>query len=118
MIAVAKLIDERPATCARTLRAMGAGLSDLGGGLSWGEAYLLFESAAADHSTLLGAELAGWAYAASMPELISLAAQVGDAKAFKKVAPWTLGAQNNSGVTGAEIQAAQDELADSMIFAV
>lgn len=96
---------------------MGAGLSDLGGGLSWGEASLLLESAAADPSTLLGAELAEWAYPASLPDLISLAAQVGDKKAFKKIAPWTLGAQNNSGVTEAEIQAAQDALGDSMIFA-
>jgi hypothetical protein len=46
------------------------GLSDLGDGFSWGEAKLLIEEAAADPGTAFGAELAGWAYPASLRELL------------------------------------------------
>ena len=66
------------------------GLSDLGGAVSWGEAKLLLEAAAGDPATTIGAELAGWAYSASTPQLIGLIAQIGDKKASKKLMPWAL----------------------------
>lgn len=69
---------------------MGTGLSELGGALTWGEALLLLQSAAGDPSTHLGAELAGWAYPASQPELLTMIASIGDSKAAKKVMPWNV----------------------------
>jgi len=105
---------------ARTLReTFGVGLSDLGDAVSWGEAKLLLEEAAADPSTAFGAELAGWAYPASMRDLLSLAAQIGNKDAFKKVTPWAM--QNPRGpahgATSEEVAAAQAELDSGIVFA-
>lgn len=119
MSEVARIVKERPATVARTLRALGTGLSDLGDSLSWGECLLLLESAASDPSTPLGAELAGWAYTASLRDLISLSAQIGDPKAAKKLMPWALDAPGKAegAATDEEVAMANAELEDSMVFA-
>lgn len=94
------------------------GLSDLGGAVSWGEARILLEEASADPSTAFGAELAGWAYAASMPTLIGIAAQIGDPKQSRKVMPWVL-TSHRSGkpqATAEEVALAQAELEDGIVF--
>lgn len=93
------------------------GLSDLGDGLTWGEAKLLIEAAAGDPRTAFGAELAGWAYPASMPELLSLIAQIGDKNASNKVMPWVLAkAGSRPTVTDEEMSLAQAELEDGIVF--
>lgn len=105
---------------ARTLReTFGVGLSDLGGALSWGEAKLLLEAAAGDPATALGADLAGWAYPASTPVLISLVAQIGNPTASKRLMPWALTnpRSKKSDATAEEIAAATAELEDGIVFA-
>lgn len=94
------------------------GLSDLGGALSWGEAILLIEQYAGDTGTALGAKLAGWAYAASMPELISLMAQIGNQKAAHKVMPWVMKDPHRRGpqATPDEVATATAELEDGIVF--
>lgn len=115
MIAVAQIIREHRGVAARTLRAFGVGISDLGDRLLWGEAKLLLEGAAEDTSTLLGAELAGWAYPASTVELLSLIAQIGNEKAAKKLMPWAL-PKNEPSADAAEIAEAQAALDEGLIF--
>lgn len=115
MIQVAQIIREHRGVAARTLRAFGVGISDLGDRLLWGEAKLLLEGAAHDTSTLLGAELAGWAYPASTVELLSLLAQVGDAKVSKKLMPWAL-PKNEAGADAAEVAEAQAALDEGLVF--
>lgn len=89
--AVVQLIKEHRVPIARTLREThGIGLSDLGDGVTWGEAKTLLEDAAADGGTVFGAWLAGWAYPASMRELIALSAQIGDPKVSKRLMPWAM----------------------------
>lgn len=101
---------------ARTLReTFGVGLSDLGGALRWGEARLLIEAAAGDPGTALGAELAGWAYPASIRDLISLTAQIGDPKASERVMPWAL-QRPATAATSDEVAVAQAELEDEIVF--
>ncbi|MDN3309558.1 hypothetical protein QWJ90_01300 [Microbacterium oryzae] len=121
MIAVARIIRERRHTVARTLReTFGVGLSDLGDGLSWGEAKLLIEEASGDPSTALGAELADWAYPASMPDLLTLIAQIGNEKAARKVMPWVMQSpkrQDETRATTDEIAAAEAELDSGIVFA-
>lgn len=102
-----------------TLRGYGTGISELGDGLLWGEAKTLLEEAAADGGTALGAELAGWAYPASMVQLITLSAQIGDSKVFRKVAPWALDnprRRKQNQATPDEIAAAQAELEAEFVF--
>lgn len=104
---------------ARTLReTFGVGLSDLGGALRWGEVRLLIEAAAGDPGTALGAELAGWAYPASIRDLISLTAQIGDPKASKRVMPWAMDGIRKRGTqaTAAEVAAADAELEAEIVF--
>ena len=113
------MIREHRRTVARTLRVtFGVGLSDLGDALSWGEAKLLLEEAASDPSTALGAELANWAYPASLPDLLSLIAQVGDEKAARKVMPWAMPSPraNGSGATPDEVAAALSDLESGIVF--
>ena len=91
ILSVVHHIREHRGAVARTLRERFAvGLSDLGDAVTWGEAKTLLEEAAGDPSTALGAVLADWAYPASIPELISITAQVADPKASKKLMPWVL----------------------------
>ena len=94
------------------------GLTDLGDGLSWGEAKLLIREAANDPSTALGAELAGWAYPASLRELLSLMAQIGNQQAANKVMPWAMKdpRQRESRATPDEIAAATAQLEDDIVF--
>lgn len=94
------------------------GLSDLGGALSWGEAILLLEQYAADPGTALGAKLAGWAYPASMRELLSLMAQIGNQKAANKVMPWVMKPprQREPQATPDEVATAAAELEDGIVF--
>ncbi|MGW9345586.1 hypothetical protein ACWGR3_28955 [Streptomyces albidoflavus] len=118
MIAVAQIIRERRGKVARTLReTFGVGLSDLGDGLSWGEAKLLIEEAADDPSTHLGADLAGWAYPAGFRDLLSLAAAIGNEKAARKVMPWALSLKSDVKATPAEVAIATAELEDGIVFA-
>ena len=100
------------------MRELGAGISDLGGAILWGEAKLLIESAAQDTSTALGAKLAGWAYPASMPDLLTLVASIGNERAAKKIMPWTLGRKTDTDkATADEIAAANAELEAGFIVA-
>jgi hypothetical protein len=120
MIAVARVIREHRGTVARTLReTFGVGISDLGDGLTWGEAKLLLEEASGDTGTALGAKLAGWSYRASTREMLSLIAEIGDAKASKKLMPWVLPDPRRSGSTAdaVEVAAAQAELEAGLVFA-
>jgi hypothetical protein len=120
MIAVARLIREHRGPVARTLReTYGVGLSDLGGGLTWGEARTLIEEAAADGGTALGAALAGWAYTATTADLLNLIATIGDRKAAMKVMPWAMPNPRSSAPTASaeEIAKAQAELEDGIVFA-
>ncbi|MFF7683160.1 hypothetical protein ACFZA2_10395 [Microbacterium sp. NPDC007973] len=101
----------------RTLReTFGVGISDLGGAVSWGEARDLINEAAADPGTQLGAKLAGWAYPASIPQLLMLVAQTG--KASKKVMPWALKTPRaEDQASPDEVAAAQASLEDGIVFA-
>lgn len=92
------------------------GLSDLGGALRWGEARDLIYAAAEDPSTAFGAELADWAYSASMPDLLSLAAQIGDWEAARKVMPWAIARPGHTTATDEEIAAAEAALEAGIIF--
>lgn len=117
MIAVARLIREHPAAIARTLReTFAVGLSDLGDRLTWGEAKLLLEQAASDGGTALGAELAGWSYPASLLQLLTLSAQIGDKNASAKVMPWALDLSRPERASDAEIAAADAELEEAIVF--
>lgn len=93
------------------------GLSDLGDGLTWGEAQILIEEAASDPSTRLGAELAGWAYPASAPDLIALVAQIRDEKTAKKLMPWSLQVARGPAATPDEVAVAQADLESEIVFA-
>ncbi len=120
MIAVARLIRDHRGPVARTLReSFGVGISDLGGGLTWGEAHTLLVEAAADTGTAIGAALAGWAYPANLRELITLIATIGDRKASQKVMPWVMKNPRGDepGATTEEVALAQAELEDSIVFA-
>ena len=101
---------------ARTLRGLGIGLSDLGGRVSWGEAKLLIEQSAGDPSTVLGAKLAGWSYPASVPEILTLIAQIGDPKASRKVMPWALRLGAGTSATDEEVAEANAALEDGIVF--
>lgn len=93
------------------------GLSDLGDGLTWGEARILIEDAASDPSTALGAELAGWAYQATMPQLLSLVAQVGDKRASRRVMPWVMERPGRGEAPSAdEVAAAEAALEAEYVF--
>lgn len=113
------MIHSHRGSIAVTLRGYGVGLSDLGDGVTWGEAKTLLEQAAADGGTAFGAELAGWAYPASIPQLLSLVAQVGDWKAAKKVMPWAMESipKRTTQATADEIAAADAELEAEIVFA-
>jgi hypothetical protein len=94
------------------------GLSDLGDGLTWGEAKILLDEAAADPGTALGAKLANWAYPASLRELLTLIAQIGNEKASRKVMPWAMPlAGSKATATAEEVAVAQAELEGSIVFA-
>ncbi len=110
---------DRRRTVARTLReTFGVGLTDLGGGVSWGEAKLLLEAAVEDTGTALGAELAGWAYPASVPTLIGIIAQVRDPKASRGLMPWVLQVSGRRPtVSDEELAAARAELEGGIVFA-
>jgi hypothetical protein len=94
------------------------GLSDLGDGLSWGEAKLLIEEAAEDPSTAFGAELADWAYPASLPDLLTLVATIGNQRASMKVMPWVMKNPRTAGpaATPDEVAAADAELDAGIVF--
>lgn len=73
------------------LRTYGLSIMDIGSDrLTWGEAYLLLKAAATDTSTRLGAELAGFAYPASMPQLYMLLATISDRDAAMSIMPWSV----------------------------
>ncbi|WP_136036969.1 hypothetical protein [Microbacterium sp. K35] len=119
MIAVARAIREHRGSVARTLReTFGVGISDLGDGLTWGEARLLIEEASADPGTHLGAKLAGWSYPATTRELLSLVAELGP-KASKKLVPWVLPDPRRTTTTAdaAEVAEAQADMEAGLVFA-
>lgn len=114
MIAVAQFIREHRVAVTRTLREMGGvGLTDLGDGLSWGEARDLIEAAIADPSTVLGAEMAGWAYPASMKDIFMLTAAIRDPKVARQLMPWVI---KTSDATADEIAEAEAALEDGIVF--
>lgn len=117
MIGVAQQIREHRGTIARTLReSFGVGLSDLGGALSWGEMKLLLEQAAGDVSTWYGAVLAGWAYPASMVDLLGIVGQHGK-KAFEvRLMPWQIAEDSDKVATPDEVQVASAEFDAEIIF--
>jgi hypothetical protein len=67
---------------------------------------------------VLGAKLAGWAYPASLRELLSLMAQIGDQKAANKVMPWVMKDPRQRGpqATPDEVATATAELEDGIVF--
>ena len=93
------------------------GLSDLGGALTWGECQVLLQSAAEDPSTVLGAHIAGWAYPASMVDLISLTAQIRDKQAVRDLMPWSPSLAQRDVATADEVATAVAELEDEFVFA-
>ncbi len=88
------------------------GLSGLGDALTWGEASLLLDAAAADTSTELGAYLAGWAYRATTPELIMIAAAVG--KRALEIMPWAITSPEQS--SPVEVATALAQLEEEIVF--
>ncbi|MGN7861453.1 hypothetical protein ACTJI8_12805 [Microbacterium sp. 22303] len=117
MIGVAREIREHRGTIARTLReTFGVGLSDLGGALSWGEARLLLEQAATDTSTCYGAELAGWAYPASMLDLIGIVGQHGKGALDARLMPWQMAEDAKQKPTVDEVAVASAEFEDEILF--
>lgn len=119
MIAVAQIIREHRGSVVRTLReTFGVGISDLGDGLTWGEARDLIHEAAADPGTHLGAKLAGWSYPATTRQLLSLIAELGP-KASKKLVPWVLPDPRRTTTTAdaAEIAEAQADMEAGLVFA-
>jgi hypothetical protein len=118
MIAVARVIREHRGIVARTLReTFGVGISDLGDGLTWGEARDLLEEASADPGTHLGAKLAGWSYPATTRQLLSLIAELGP-NASKKLVPWVLPDPNRKTSTAdaEEVAEAQAALDTGLVF--
>jgi hypothetical protein len=102
---------------ARTMReTFGVGLSDLGGALSWGEAHLLLQGAMSDTSTILGAELAGWAYPASLKDIVMLAGTLRDKDATRRAMPWSRDWRQEEVATPEEVAQAQAELEDGIVF--
>ncbi len=91
------------------------GLSDLGGAVTWGEARILIEEAAANPSTVLGADLAGWAYPATMPALLTVVVQGG--KNAMKVMPWAMSNPRRQRPTADEVKAAQEDLLAHVVIA-
>lgn len=94
------------------------GLSDVGGAVTWGETRDLIEQAAADGSTYLGAELAGWAYPASTLGLLTLIATVGDPKSSRPLMPWVMKnpREERPSSTPDEIAAAEAALEAEFVF--
>ncbi|WP_242864503.1 hypothetical protein [Microbacterium testaceum] len=93
------------------------GLSDLGDAVNWGEACVLVKRAALDPSTALGAELAGWAYPASMPELLTLLAQIPSRNTAKAVMPWSMKVPDEqTPATPDEIASADAALESEFVF--
>ncbi|APZ81752.2 putative tail assembly chaperone protein [Rathayibacter phage NCPPB3778] len=91
------------------------GLSDLGGRLKWGEAFLLVEAAISDPGTFLGAEMAGWAYPAKTIELLSLITAASDPKATDKIMPWAM-ARSEKSATVEEVEKANADLESGIVF--
>ncbi|WP_198008403.1 hypothetical protein [Leucobacter salsicius] len=75
--------------------------------------------AAQDPSTVLGAELAGWAYPATTPELIGIVAQIANKSASQRVMPWALEnpRRKKSDATAEEVAVATAALEDGIVFA-
>lgn len=69
----------------------GISVDDIGDLVSWDEADALTHSALEDTATPLAAAFNGWAYPASMPQLLQMAMSAPSRKAFESMAPWTLG---------------------------
>ena len=120
MIAVARTVRAHPREVARTLReTYGVGLSDQGDGLTWGEAKILLDEASADPATVLGAHLAGWAYPASIPQLLSIVVASDSPKATKRIMPWalTIPGRSQQHTDPEEVSAAHAELEGGIVFA-
>lgn len=65
---------------------------------------------------MLGAKLAGWSYPASVPQILTLIAQIGDPKASRKVMPWTLRLGAEPAATDEELAEATAALEDGIVF--
>lgn len=69
----------------------GVGVDSIGTEVSWEEADALTRAALENTATPLAAAFNGWAYPASMPQLLQMAMSAPSRKAFESMAPWTLG---------------------------
>ena len=115
MIAVARFVKAHRGKVARTLReTFSVGLTDLGDGLSWGEALLLLSEAAQDPGTAIGAELAEWEFPASRMAVLTLSALVRDEQEFARVAPWA--GRKAPRASDEELAAARAELEAEIVF--
>ena len=83
------------------MRRFGVSAYAIGDSLSWPEAYDLVVASLADSSTPLFAVVQGWAFPASIPELLQLAAAAGGSE---KVMPWNLAAEKAEKVSDEEIR--------------
>lgn len=112
------MIRERRETVAWTLRtSCGVGLSDLGDAVSWGEACALIRKAAADPGTALGAELAKWAYPATMPQILHLITAAPSRKASEAMMPWSMKMrQPDAPASAVEVAQADLELEADFVF--
>jgi len=79
----------------------------------------MLEDAAGDPGTAFGAELAGWAYPATTPVLLTLIASIGNKRASDKVMPWVLPdpwKRKKNQATPDEVAAANAELEAGIVF--
>lgn len=118
MIWVAQKYRDHPDEFITTMRSFGVSLHDLGGTLSWAELLALTTMAANDTTTYLGAAIQGYAYRASVPDLVTVAANTG--KRSEEVLPWGMAermrAQAARHVTAHDIEVAQQQLARVSAF--
>lgn len=82
-----------PAAFAVTMRRLGVSVAAIGSTVSWAEAYDLVVGALEDTSTPLFAAVSGWAFPASMPELVAMAGAASSPGAVEALMPWTIGAE-------------------------
>lgn len=98
-------------------------MSDVGTeALCWGETRDLVMSAAGDPSTALGAEMAGWAYPATTPQIIQAlmtSAQLGrdGMRVAKSLMPWEMGKALAAAPTASDVAKALSEIDQEVIFA-
>ena len=119
MIWVAQKYRDHPDEFIATMRtSYGVSLHDLGGTLSWRELLAFTTMAVNDPTTYLGAAVQGWAYRASVADLVTIAANTG--KRSEQVLPWGMAEQAKAAaarkVTTHDVEVAQQKLARVSAF--